>query len=327
MGVYGLEGSKPGAAPVAAYISNEVIGLHRGGYGGLLGEAMFTSVKMYCHWATMTLGSDTLIVTPFNMLPAEREGKSDEEVAEQRRYIKDFILNRTNRELVRDSKAMALVKQMGSDLSINAFACNFRLSKGGPPNKDVTEASYLNARIIERLSISRVDDEARTKPVILMGTELDDQRYGKCLQNFKKRLGLDEDDSASLAGLCNVSMTPFPTTGNFILELTDAFRRVAEEEVENCWKRVNVVAAIHSFVMQGTTALHLAYLPMFNVGSYRQQLIISAKLPEDVMAAYVKAQAVSPEATFTLHTSEKELLPSILQTRSCIVDIQRDLPS
>lgn len=232
MGVYGLEGSKPGAAPVAAYLSNEVIGLHRGGYGALLGEAMFTSIKMYAHWATMTLESDTLIVVPFNMLPAEREGKSVEEVEAQRAFIKRNIADRPNHELVQDPEAMHLVRMMGSDLSINAFACNFRLSRGGPLNQDVAEASYLNKRIIERLSVTRVDDEARKKPVLLMGSELDQERYGPCLANFKQRLGLYGDDPTPLAGLCNVSMSPFPTAGNFVRELADAFRKVAEEEVQ-----------------------------------------------------------------------------------------------
>lgn len=232
MGVFGLEGSKPGAAPVAAYLSNEVIGLHRGGYGGLLGEAMFTSVKMYAHWATMTLESDTLIVVPLNMLPAEREGKSVEEVEAQRAFIRRNIVDRPNHELVRDAEAMYLARMMGSDLSINAFACNFRLSRGGPPNQDVAEASYLNKRIIERLSVTKVDDEAQKKPVLLMGSELDHERYGACLKNFKQRLGLRADDPAPLAGLCNVSMSPFPTAGNFVRELADAFRKVAEEEVQ-----------------------------------------------------------------------------------------------
>lgn len=232
MGVYGLEGSKPGAAPVAAYISNEVIGLHRGGYGALLGEAMFTSVKMYAHWVTMSLDSDVLIVVPLVRLPAERAGRPAAEVEAQRRFVRERIRDRPNRELVQDAEAMALVREMGSDLSINAFACNFRVTPGGEANTDVSEASYLNKRIIERLSVVRVDDEARDKPVLLMGTELDARRYGACLRAFKRRLGLDEDDAGGLSALCNVSMTPFPTTGNFMTELAEAFQKVAEEEVQ-----------------------------------------------------------------------------------------------
>jgi hypothetical protein len=39
--------SKPGAAACATWLSHRVIGLHENGYGTLLGEAMFTSVKVY----------------------------------------------------------------------------------------------------------------------------------------------------------------------------------------------------------------------------------------------------------------------------------------
>ena len=38
--------SKPGAAPVSAWLGHEVIGLHKGGYGFLLGESVFTSIKV-----------------------------------------------------------------------------------------------------------------------------------------------------------------------------------------------------------------------------------------------------------------------------------------
>ncbi|KAI0948556.1 hypothetical protein AcV7_009267 [Taiwanofungus camphoratus] len=327
MGTYGLEGSKPGASPVAAYISNEVIGLHKGGYGGLLGEAMFTSVKMYSHWVTMTLDSDTLIVAPLNMLPAEQDGKSQEDVEEQRKWIRKYITNRDNLKLVEDPEAMALVKRMGSDLSINAFACNFRLSKNGLPNRDVAEASYLNARIVDRLSITKNDDNAQEKPLVLMGTEFEEEKYGECLKIFKRRLQLNENDPTTMTGLCNVSMSPFPTAGNFVYDLAKAFRQVAEEEVQNCWKRINIVPSIHSFLMQGIDSLYLTYLPMFNVGSYRQQLIVSAKLKPDDMKKYAEAQKAKPDAIFTMHTSAQELLSSILENQRCIVDVQEGLPT
>ena len=46
IGVYGIERSKPGAAAVGAYLSHEVIGLHKDGYGRLLGQGMFTCNKV-----------------------------------------------------------------------------------------------------------------------------------------------------------------------------------------------------------------------------------------------------------------------------------------
>jgi hypothetical protein len=41
-----LKLSKPGAAPIAVFLSHEVIGLFDGGYEYLLGSAMLTSVKV-----------------------------------------------------------------------------------------------------------------------------------------------------------------------------------------------------------------------------------------------------------------------------------------
>ncbi|CCM06759.1 uncharacterized protein FIBRA_09057 [Fibroporia radiculosa] len=326
MGVFGLEGSKPGAAPVAVYLSHAVIGLHRCGYGALLGEVMFTAAKMNAQWATISLASDTLLVAPLVGLPAEREGRPRDEVEAQRRFVRERIVGRGNHELVRDAEAMALLRQMGGDLAINAFVCNFRVAPGGPANTDVAEASYLNARIVARLSLTRVDDAAQMKPLLLMGTELSADRYGESLKLLKRRLGLDEGDEGDLAGMCNVSMNPFPTRENFIGELSTAFLRVAEEEIKNCWKRVQPVPAIHSFIMQGTDDLYLTYLPMFNLGSYRQQLIVSAKLPDSIMKAYAEVRAQRPSAVFTLHTRAKVLLSEVLQKGSCVVDIHEDLP-
>lgn len=46
IGIYGVEGSKPGAAAMGAWLSNHSIGLGTGGYGSLLGEAAFTSARV-----------------------------------------------------------------------------------------------------------------------------------------------------------------------------------------------------------------------------------------------------------------------------------------
>lgn len=46
MGVYGVEGSKPGASAVATWLTHKTLGLHEHGYGRLLGEAVFTCTKV-----------------------------------------------------------------------------------------------------------------------------------------------------------------------------------------------------------------------------------------------------------------------------------------
>lgn len=46
MGVYGVEGSKPGASAVATWLTHKTLGLNKSGYGRLLGEAVFTCTKV-----------------------------------------------------------------------------------------------------------------------------------------------------------------------------------------------------------------------------------------------------------------------------------------
>ena len=60
---------------------------------------------MYCHWATMSLDPETaLTVTPFNMLPIERENPdaTPEQIDQQRIDIKNKILDKINYQLEQD---------------------------------------------------------------------------------------------------------------------------------------------------------------------------------------------------------------------------------
>lgn len=84
-----------------------------------------------------------LILEPFNMLPTEADGCSREEIAKQKKFIRENILNKENAQL--GPEAMELLGRLGSDLMINAFACNFKLA-GKKPNEDIVrDMSLLHA--------------------------------------------------------------------------------------------------------------------------------------------------------------------------------------
>ncbi|CAE6442059.1 unnamed protein product [Rhizoctonia solani] len=309
MGVYGVEGSKPGAAPVAAWISHRVIGLHKNGYGSLLGEAMFSCTKMYTHWVTMDMDDPNLIVVPMNPLPAECQGKSQAEIQKEREYIRDHIVNRPNLELVRDEKAMKLVHEMGSDLSINAFACNFRLANG-QINQDVVESNYLNTRIYERLSVTKIEDNIFDKPLFIMSTSMEQKVYGECCNHLKKRLGLVGEQDLDI--LVNCVMSPFPTVANFTKEVADAFKKIAHEEIQKCLFRNTITEDDFRFIVQGTDKPYLTLLPMFNMANYRHQLILSCDLPQNVLETYRAERAKDPSAVFYIGTTKDVKLESIL---------------
>ena len=182
---------------------------------------------MYGHWATMSLDHPNLLVVPFRMLPSEKgPDASAENVDEERRYIRDVLLKRTREELANDPKACALMRQMGSDLVVNAFACNFRVD--GVVNKDISETNNLNARIYNRLSFKSMSEKLDDQKVIIMSSKLSQEAYGTCLTKFKRRMGLDGQED--LFVLVNVSMSPF--AANFTHVLADAFHEAAEEEVK-----------------------------------------------------------------------------------------------
>ncbi|KAF8877174.1 pyridoxal-dependent decarboxylase domain protein [Infundibulicybe gibba] len=311
MGVYGVEGSKPGAAAVATWLSHRVIGLTPRGYGTLLGEATFSCTKLYCHWATMSTKDSDLVVVPFNMLPAEAEGLGPQAVEEQKQFIRKRILDSvSNIDLYNDKDAWRLVEELAGDLMINAFACNFRIN--GKINNDVDEANFLNSRIFSRLSIQSEGDKVRECPLILTSTTLKQKEYGECLSKFKERLGLKKDDK-DLFVLVNVTMSPWSTKNDFLQTLADGFKNVANEEVRVCLYRNMATSDLHGFVMQGTDKLHLVHLPMFNMENHRHQTIITAELPEDVKKKYVYTKKGNPSHFFILGTAEKELFTKIIQ--------------
>ncbi|KEP50082.1 pyridoxal-dependent decarboxylase domain protein [Rhizoctonia solani 123E] len=309
MGVYGIEGSKPGASAVGAWLSHRIIGLHKHGYGSLLGESLFSCTKIYTHWATMDMDDNKLIVVPLKAIPAERQKLGAEAIRKQREYIRDNIVNRTNDELMNDAKAMDLLHQMVSDLSINAFACNFRLANG-EANEDVVEANYLNTRIYERLSVTKVEDNIYDKPLFIQSSQMNQQVYGVCADLLKSRLGVSGEQDLDI--LVNCVMSPFPTVANFTKSVTDEFKRIAHEEIQTCLFRNTVTADDYKFILQGTDKLFLSMLPQFNHANFRHQLILTCEVPEDVMESYREAKKEDPSAVFMLSTASPVELTSIL---------------
>ncbi len=187
------------------------------------------------------LDRDDFRVVPLNMLPSElKPGSTAAKVEEEKQRIRDTILSQSNAQILasdvdkpEEERALTLLRAIGSDLNINAFALNFKLTPGklGVWNTDVEEANYLTRRVVERLSVDSPEDDPSAIPFVLTSTEFSKELYDECANNFKHRLGLRKDD-LDLMVLRNVVMNPFPTENNFIGKLAGIFRKVVEEEVE-----------------------------------------------------------------------------------------------
>ncbi|KAI0161298.1 pyridoxal-dependent decarboxylase domain-containing protein [Xylariaceae sp. FL1272] len=321
IGIYGVEGSKPGASAMSAWLANKTIGLTQDGYGALLGEVTWTCTRLSAEWAALTDASSPFICVPFNMLPSELETHphpSEEKIEAEKRRIRNDIVNKTNAKIIEEDekradeyKAMTLMRQLGSDLNINAFALNFRY-EDGTLNDDIEEANYLMQRVIETLSVDSPTDDPTKIPLYLTSTEFSDKLYGKCKENFVKRLGL-EQSTQDLMVLRNVVMSPFPSDGNFTNDLASIFYDIVEKETKVVRKRNTLAPDFHSFLIQGTEKVYLIHLPMLHVANHRQQLIVAVEFDEKSKKKYIAMKRSYPTEPMILVTAQKTMLKDVVE--------------
>jgi hypothetical protein len=121
------------------------------------------------------------VVVPFN--PLVNDGNPEGELKEKE-FIRVRILGKTNQEIVQDPEAMDELCALGSDLNINAFACNFRID--GRLNEDVEDANYLNNRVFDRLSVTHVWETPYEVPLFLSSTVFGQHDYDECLRHYQR---------------------------------------------------------------------------------------------------------------------------------------------
>ncbi|MDD4446415.1 MAG: pyridoxal-dependent decarboxylase, partial [Methanothrix sp.] len=224
MGVFGIEGSKPGASAAGVYLSHRIIRPDQSGYGKILGKALFNSKRFYSGIITLAEPDDPFIVVPVQQIPAEREGKSQKEIDKQLEEIKKNIVEKENKDI--KPKDMKLLKKLGSDQIIITYAFNFK-DKGGVLNTDPKKANDFNHKIFEALSLS--PDKPDHKPSLIITTsQFEPEIYGKeFVRTFMRRLGVDDSNLITMNFLSSTTMCPWLTDtekGNFIPELTKALK-------------------------------------------------------------------------------------------------------
>jgi len=208
VGIYGVEGSKPGAAAAATYLSHKVIRPTKNGYGRILGECIFTSKKLYSQLISMS--DDRFIVVPFQRLPAEKAMEGKEKIAEQIKFIRTKIVGRTNDEIVKDKDAMDLLREIGSDQALVPYIFNFK-DKSGKLNTDIIKMNDFNSSIFKQLSI-RPGDLANSKSLIVTSSEFKPDIYGnKFMNNLKERLGIRGGEDMPITFIISTVMNPWIT--------------------------------------------------------------------------------------------------------------------
>ncbi|WP_143594068.1 pyridoxal-dependent decarboxylase [Synechococcus sp. BO 8801] len=229
VGIYGIEGSKPGAAAASVYLSHRVIRPTRSGYGKIIGQALFSCRKLYARLLAMDEPQHGFKVVPVPRLPAERSSGSSDAISDQRRAIAELIDRRSSEAIRADADAMTLLREIGPDQNILSYAFNFYLPDG-TLNTDLEAANRLNRALYGRLSIDPGDD-IYAYPLVVSTTDFDVAAYGPTyIDDYKRRLGVGGSPGGIVTVLRSVIMDPWLTEtskGSFIDVLESEFRNAA----------------------------------------------------------------------------------------------------
>ena len=182
VGVYGIEGSKPGAAAAGVALSHTTIPLNEAGYGMLLGRCIFNAKRFYIGVNTLAEKGDPFFAIPVQRLPAEKRGGTEAEVETERTRLHSLrdISNEALVQRLQDEPDLgALFREIGPDLTVFAYAFNF-LDDTGAPNADADAMNRLNEGIFKRLSVEvvKVEGEPPRIPMLVTSTLLPPHAYG-----------------------------------------------------------------------------------------------------------------------------------------------------
>ena len=236
VGVYGIEGSKPGSAAAAVWLAHRVIRPDQGGYGRILGQCMWTAKRLFCRLAT--LEDDRFAVTLFNRTPAERRRAPPKTLAEERAMLQRFstLSNDALQDLLAaDPDACALFSKIGSDQVILAFALNAKRPDGSM-NQDLAVANDLNERVFARCSVIEPREDLTEVELILTSSRFDPGVYGQWfVDRFCRRMGVVAPPGAGVDFLISTTMDPWTTEADgtdFHATVVDALRRAAHRALD-----------------------------------------------------------------------------------------------
>jgi len=248
VGVYGIEGSKPGAAAAGVYLSHAMIRPDKSGYGKLLGKCIFNSKRLYSELVSIDGSDDFIKVVPFQRLPAQKAGEDAEAVARQIAYIRDRFVPLQNDELValleRDEDALKLFKELGSDQNIVTYAVNFKTMDGW--NSDVALMNELNTAIYQALSISTYDGGVvPEQPMFVTSSAFDVPSYGQAFVDaYANRAGLRPTNGTSMSFLISTTQDPWVSAtedGNYIPKVIESFKSTARVAAVEIMKKNRLV--------------------------------------------------------------------------------------
>lgn len=223
VGVYGVEGSKPGAAAAAVYFSHKTIRPNMDGYGKLSGECFFNAKRLYAALVCLNIAKGLpFFVVPLIPIPAIQEGLPPAQVQAQYEFIRDRIVNVTNAQLIADTEAFALFKELGGDETIITYIYNY-YNNDRTPNNDMKKVNALNDAIYQAFSYKPYENNTQNTPIVVTSSSFTREVDGDYLvDSLRSRLGVVTDYDAPVNFIISTIMNPWlsnTVNGSFIPQL------------------------------------------------------------------------------------------------------------
>jgi glutamate/tyrosine decarboxylase-like PLP-dependent enzyme len=239
VGIYGIEGSKPGAAAAAVWLAHKVIRPTRGGYGYILGRCIWNSKRLYCRLFTMKerYPQARYEIEIFQMLPAVLRKESAQTIQAEKSLVREFATLSNARLLEKlgsDPAAMKLFSELGSDQVILAYTFNYR-DQDGELNHDLQKMNDLNKKIFEICSITDPREDPKSLNLIVTSSQFDVESYGKpFVDHYCERLGVTNPDNAPITFLISTTMDPWLTDteeGDFLEKVESALSDAVQQAI------------------------------------------------------------------------------------------------
>ena len=227
-GVFGVEGSKPGAAAAGVYFSHRIIKPDQSGYGRILGRCTFNAKRFFAQM--MAIESDYFKLAALTDLePHEIE------------LIKEWpsLSNAELWERLSESKIeFDIFQRTGPDLNIISYALNPILN--GKENRDPKVTNDFNKALFKKLSNQSVDEPL--PEVIVTSSSFDSEDSLNAIRSLRTQLGLKQDDDMDMNFLITTVMNPWLSDTdsgkrNMIPELVGYLQKAAEDLVQSMQKK------------------------------------------------------------------------------------------
>jgi glutamate/tyrosine decarboxylase-like PLP-dependent enzyme len=229
VGVYGVEGSKPGAAAAAVYFSHKVIRPNMDGYGKLSGECFFNAKRLYAALVCLNISNLPFFVVPLVPIPAIQKGWTPQQINQQYEFIRDRIVNKTNQQLLADPEAFALFKELGGDQTIITYMFNY-FGNGKTPNSSMKKVNDLNNAIYTAFSFKPYENKTQNTEIVVTSSSFTREVAGdKLVNSLRQRLGVNAElPDAPINFIISTVMNPWlsnTVNGSFIPQLISIITR------------------------------------------------------------------------------------------------------